>query len=226
MAKFEMNQQFEHRKSHRLAHIALIDESRKTITLVYNERHEKDSETGLCLSYPSVSKSWKRLDTYFSTEEVAEEKSAESKDEEVAGDGTSYSQVMSEILADEKQLVKDKKKLKSKNNKQNNKAEVTDVRDSVFARMCSFIEKTLPGVDIRTYEKTPYMLVLRRKGEKKIFMEIRLGKKAYTLNVKKERADRFGLDYHTINNYYLPAALKITDFEDFDVLSKLLKEEN
>ena len=126
MAKFEMYQQFQNRKSGRIAHVTKVDDTCKTIILMYDESHDGDKENGICLSYPTVSKNWKRLETYSHPDipSVTNEKPAkkeekkqvtkkqkvtaepvEENQKDVASDGTPYAEVMQEILADEKQAV-------------------------------------------------------------------------------------------------------------------------
>ena len=111
-----MYQQFENRRSGRIAHVARVDEVCKTIILMYDEAREGDKENGITLSFPSVSKNWKRLDSYAHPDLSSSEVKAEDK----AGDGTAYSEVMQEIIEDEKKAVKkakDDKKDKSKKEK-------------------------------------------------------------------------------------------------------------
>lgn len=135
MAKFEMYQQFENRKNGRIAHVEMVDDVHKTINLMYDERNEKDSETGFCLSYPSVSKNWKRLDTFYSASKLLETASGE----DTCSDGTSYNQVMSEILVDEasvQESIKTKKK-KSKAAENSNSAEIDSLCEFIFSQVKS-----------------------------------------------------------------------------------------
>lgn len=127
MAKFEMYQQFANRKSGRIAHVARVDDVCKTIILMYDEAREGDKENGVTLSYPSVSKNWKRLDS-FAHPDLSK---SEVKSEDKASDGTAYSEVMQEIVEDEKKAVKKAKADKKDKSKKEKKETVAGVQHDI-----------------------------------------------------------------------------------------------
>lgn len=174
MAKFEMYQQFENRKNGRVAHVEKVDDTYKTIILIYDEMKDGDAETGLCLSYPSVSKSWKRLDTYYSSNNEQEAETGE-QEAETAGDGTAYAEVMQEILADEKQAVKEIKKGKKKT------ALSSNTNPQEIERLCDFIfsEVTSRGAEIFTPANGMKMRTFKVGGH--MFAKFNFSSKSVTL---------------------------------------------
>lgn len=74
----ELNQRYEHRKSHKVAYVARIDEVGKAVDLMYENVTEDDKQKGVRVSLTSLPKSWKKL---IGDTEVSEP--AETKTEEV-----------------------------------------------------------------------------------------------------------------------------------------------
>jgi hypothetical protein len=198
MGKFEMNQQFENRKNGRIAHVAMIDDVHKTINLMYDERNEKDSETGFCLSYPSVSKNWKRLDTFYSANESNEIVS----NDDTCSDGTSYS-LMSEILVDENvQKKASKKNLDKKKVADSNNSSMNDVLDFIYS-----VVSTLGGEVGIPRDESMKFRALRKTGKQ--FCKLVWSGKSVKLCVKEL------LNYsHKVVNYNLPNQYVFTTFDE------------
>ena len=183
MAKFELYQQFQNRKNGRIAHIAKIDDMCKTVILMYDEPREGDKETGMCLSYPTVSKSWKRLET-CSYPDISEEEEPKTKEEpagenqeDAAGDGTPYAEVMQEILTDESraasQANKEKKSKKKCNSESNSIQDVMDYTLSAVRKLGGEIFVPASGVKMRTFKVGGHMFAKLNYSSKSITLACR-----------------------------------------------------
>lgn len=116
----ELNQRYQNRKSGKVAYVANIDEKSKAVDLMYEDVKEDDKQKGVRVSFPSLPKSWKKL---IDDTEVVEEAPVEVNDEEVASDGTPYSQVMDEIIEDENTVAAVVAKAEKKASKKKEKVE-------------------------------------------------------------------------------------------------------
>lgn len=205
--------------------IACITDTYKKgdVVITYELTYEDDGKT-TNLSSSTIRRWWKDIEPVEQdTVALAVEVESETKDEEVASDGTPYSQVMSEILEDEKAAV-DKKEVKKdekkarKNGKSKVVTEQKSDRSSIKQHIISIADEY--GFESKEYTKMPNLIVFKAFGRGRV--EARVGKNALTLNVKEDVAISSKLPYHTINNYYLPAVIQFSYESDYDTELKNL----
>lgn len=153
--------------------------------------------------------------------------------EELAGDGTSYKQVMQEIIEDGKKHVEEVMKQKKdlgievkpikkvtiveEKGKKVDKVLKVDDRKLLMDEILSMLKKD--KVNYVAYSKIPNMLVIRQ-GKKSVF-EVRVKKSGITFNCREvDRPD--GIDFHTVNNYYMPVVINSTKDDWTGVFESLL----
>ena len=155
----------------RIATIARCDEIAKTFTLMFD-----DGNGGTCVSSSTLKRWWKKVQEEATpqqeediTKVVMEQKKELGiecppitaievvQDENKASDGTSYSQVMQEIIQDGKNAVKQASK------KQATKKPKIDVED-VVSKVEACVKKC-KNLGIRRYEKSPRFVPLLHKDK-------------------------------------------------------------
>lgn len=149
------------------------------------------------------------------------EKHRGNAEEEKAGDGTPYKQVMQEIIADEKkhveEVMRQKKELGievtpitevtvvEENGKKVNKTLKLDDRKFIMDDITETLDKN--GVEYVTYPKMPNMMVIRC-GKKSVF-ELRVKKSGVTFNCREQDMPK-KVEFHKVNNYYMPIVINAT----------------
>ena len=120
MEEIRVGMRFQNRSNGRIGYVAQIDEVGKCADIMYEEVAEGQSKGGRAsLSGLKGQKSWKYL---HDETETTVEQVEEVKEEEVASDGTPYTEVMAEIQQDEQNLA-DKYTKKSKKKAEKKQAE-------------------------------------------------------------------------------------------------------
>ena len=119
---------------------------------------------------------------------------------------------------------KEVKKGETKTRK-NGKSEIITVitssdvdRDAIKQNIWKLAEEN--HFSVVDYARLPYFLVLKAFGRGRI--EVRVGKKGLSLNVKEEVASFTSREYHTVKNYYLPAVIQLSYETDYDTELKIL----
>ena len=213
-----MAERYMNRKNFRTAVIVHRNTVNDLISLKYD-----DGNGTATVSTVTLKKGWKKVDD-----------SAPVQSENVASDGTPYTEVMQEIVQDEKQAAKkaEKKSKKSAEKKpaeKKQKAEKSDVKkaeliEQHFNTIKSVLDST-DNISYRLRERTPFLLVVMFGEE--TFFEARATKEGATFSCKVADVPD-GLEYKEYK-YYRPASIK-TEANYLDVLSaildKRLKEEN
>lgn len=217
-------------KSKRIAVIVHRNNANDVISLKY-----EDGNGVATVSTTTLKKCWKKVKDDVPSQSV--ESSAESDtSKEVAGDGTSYSQVLSEIVEDEKKAAKKAAESKSKSAKTPKKAskpeKKADKSDKV--KKSDLIEQHLStiisilgeyeGFSYRIRPRTPFLLVVNYKED--TFFEVRSTKEGATFSCRVVDVPD-GLEYKEYR-YYRPASIKVyDDYADAlrSIIDKKIKEE-
>ena len=215
------------------------------VVITYELTYEDDGKT-TNLSSSTVKRWWKDIneepveeaDKYVAasqaiTKELNKHNSkslqemVDAQAESTASDGTSYSQVLSEIIQDEKVAVEKIKKEKEKKDetRKNGKSKVT-AKSTISTEKKAAIKQNIMDIAISCqlesteYAKLPNFVVLKAFGRGKV--EARIGKDKITVNVKEDVAISSKLSYHIVNNYYLPAVIQLSYESDYDTELKNL----
>lgn len=193
------------------------------VVITYELTYEDDGKT-TNLSSSTVKRWWKDIEPEDDAVALAVEVEAKQPEEiesDVAGDGTSYSQVLSEIIQDEKVAVEkvNKEKEKKDETRKNGKNKVT-AKSIISTEKKAAIKQNIMDIaascqlESTEYAKLPNFVVLKAFGRGKV--EARIGKDKITVNVKEDVAISSGLSYHTVKNYYLPAVIQLSYETDYD----------
>ena len=202
----------------RIATVVRYDDTAKSCVLQFD-----DGNGAVPLSTSTLKRWWKKVEVEESTESVSnvdtpviEQENKVVDPDNTASDGTSYSEVLAEIIHDEKVQIEQVKKQR--------KASASAVdRDSVKSDILHVLDDN--GLGYLTYEKFPGVVVVKQ-GKKSIF-ELRITRKGITFNCRVDDVPK-GIKYATVKNYYMPATIKTSDnfMEVFNtLLNTLTKEE-
>ena len=155
------------------------------------------------------------------------------QEEDISGDGTPYKQVMKEIIADEKKHVKEVMKQKKElgievtpikkvtiveeKGKKVNKTLKVDGRKVIMDTIVKSLKQN--KVDYVTYPKMPNMMVVKC-GKKSVF-ELRIKKSGVTFNCREQDIPK-KVEFHKVNNYYMPIVLDSTQDTWMGIFESLL----
>lgn len=213
---------YQHRQSLEIAVSAEFDEKFKTYLVTLQDGSTKN------VSSSTFKRWWKKLndDVEVGTPEanaIANDIEEILDDDNNAGDGTPLNEVGKEIAEQAKQKAEQAKLVPMPGTQDpdwGKKHYAPNVRQEVFDSILQFIKDNSTGLEMR-FCKVPYFVSIKK--DKKAFLEVRVGKKNYTLNMKEETAKSHGLSYVKYNNYYLPAGVKDIALDDREILASLLK---
>lgn len=121
---------YQHKKNFKVAELIETNDKSKMVTLQYEEDGTYTSAT-----FSTFQRWWKKIDEDQPVETVIEEVQT-SVEEDTASDGTPYTEVMNEILQDEKKAVKQAKRQKKNSVSRKKKEicpEVTSIMDFVLS---------------------------------------------------------------------------------------------
>lgn len=214
-------------KNKRVAVLVHRDSVRDAISLKY-----EDGNGMATVSSNTLKKGWKKLkDEEPAVVETSVAADVEQHlDEEKAGDGTPYTQVMNEILEDEKKSAS-KKKAKttaSKPKKAKKDSEEELKKHELIESHLDVIRSVLDqydGISYRIRERTPFLLVVSLNEE--TFFEVRSTKEGATFSCRVVDVPE-GLEYKEYR-YYRPASVRTTDnYVEVlkSIIDKKVKEEN
>ena len=227
---------YQSKRNGQVAELVSEDKKYNTVMLEY-----PDGKT-VSVTTSTLKRWWKKLDedTNVSENHLVQMPGTEDPDwgkkhyapEDVAGDGTPYTQVMQEIIEDHKQEVarynRDQQIHEecAKNGRNKAKAVSGGIRvKNQQERKVRFNEvKALldsKGIAYLEYEKLPNLLVIRN-GKKSVF-EFRSIVGGATFNCR-ERDCLEGLEYRTVSNYYMPCVITVDRGSYEEVLDRMLSE--
>ena len=211
----------------------LVEENKKAKTVTL----QLEDGTFKAVSESTFKRWWKPVEDETETADAPQEEATQQEevqtddvqqDDDVAGDGTSYTEVMQDIVAGAEKKAEDAKKASKKADKKEKAEKTAKAADKPktkkekkavesfdaepFKKSAVAIGNKL-GFTEKLYEKSPNLIVFKLDGKGKA--EVRVSRKGYVINVKEEFIGD-GVEYKTINNYYLPAALVYDGFDGFD----------
>lgn len=227
MEEIRVGMRFQNRSNGRIGYVAQIDEVGKCADILYEEVAEGQSKGGRAsLSGLKGQKSWKYL---HDETETTVEQVEEVKEEEVASDGTPYTEVMAEIQQDEQNLAdkytkKSKKKAEKKQTepkaekpkkekKERKKREVNTHIDEILDYIYECVEKLGGNIGVPRDAEMKFRALRKEKGKQ--FCKLMWSGKSVKL-FSKMKLDKYGC--YAIN-YPLP---NVYEFMNCD--EKAIKE--
>lgn len=209
MEEIRVGMRFQNRSNGRIGYVARIDEVGKCADIMYEEVAEGQSKGGRAsLSGLKGQKSWKYL---HDETETTVQRMEEVKEEEVASDGTPYTEVMAEIQQDEQNLadkyVKEKKQAEpkaekpKKEKKERKKREVNTHIDEILDYIYECVEKLGGNIGVPRDAEMKFRAL--RKEDGKQFCKLMWSGKSVKLftKIKLDQYGCYAINYPLPNVY-------------------------
>lgn len=206
-----MNKKYENKRNGNIATLIAENEKCKTATLEY-----EDGKTTV-VTTSTLKRWWKEVENELVPMPGTEDPDS-GNEEEKAGDGTPYKQVMQEIIKDEDQYVKEVMKQKEELGIEvppidPAKVEIVSTTGSWSKEQREAIYKDLldiivscEGISYKLYDRMPNFILVK-KGKKSIF-ELRVGRQDITVHCRPTDVPE-GVEAKHVNNYYMSEKFKL-----------------
>lgn len=207
-----MNKKYENKRNGNIATLIAENEKCKTVTLEY-----EDGKTTV-VTTSTLKRWWKEVENELVPIPDTEDPDLGDAEQEKAGDGTPYKQVMQEIIQDEDQYVKEVMKQKKELGIEvppidPAKVEIVfttgswskEQREAIYKDLLDIIV-SCEGISYKLYDRMPNFILVK-KGKKSIF-ELRVGRQDITVHCRPTDVPE-GVESKHVNNYYMSEKFKL-----------------
>lgn len=197
----------------RIAYVARRDEEAKTVLLVYED--SADGKEGSKVSYSTLKRWWKKV----------QDEVEQPVEDDTAGDGTPYTEVMNEIINDGKEAIKQVKaketKVSASKPKKEKKEKVPAADyDDCLEKVQAVVDSV--GYSIKACEKLPRMLAVVGSNGKQRYA-IYLGAKKCVVSMPESRIPE-GMVPDRKRNCPMAAAFDVA-YDSLNTLKSLITKE-